>query len=246
MPVDLLTLSAAALAGLLGSVHCLLMCSGVATTLAAASGGGTGRDAAAAAIALNLGRVLGYALAGALVAGLGAGAVQTIDIGQATWMLRLGVGGVLVLVGLRLLDGRDRLRALAGIGQRAWRLLQPLGRRLLPATTLPRRIALGALWGWLPCGLSWSLLLAALFTVDVVNGALTMAAFGLGTLPAVLPLTWGSARLARHLAAPGRRRWLGLAVVGAGLLTLAAPLLARVPALHGLLSALGCRTLPGA
>lgn len=244
MPIDLLTLAAAALTGLLGSVHCLLMCSGVATSLAAASDGGTGRNAAAAAVALNLGRVLGYALAGALVAGLGAGLVNAIDVDRLAWTLRLAVGLVLVLVGLRLLDGRDRLRALAGVGQRAWRRLQPLGRLLLPATTVPRRLALGALWGWLPCGLSWSMLLVALFTVDALHGALTMAAFGLGTLPAVLPLTWGSARLARRLATPGHRRWLGLLVVGAGLVTLAAPWLARVPALHGLLEALGCRTLP--
>ncbi|MBX3725354.1 MAG: sulfite exporter TauE/SafE family protein [Xanthomonadales bacterium] len=246
MPIDLLTLSAAALTGLLGSVHCLLMCSGVATSLAAASDGGTGREAAAVAVSLNLGRVLGYAAAGALIAGLGAGVVHAIDVERLAWMLRLGVGAVLVLVGLRLLDGRDRLRAVAGVGQRAWRRLQPLGRRLLPATTLPRRLALGALWGWLPCGLSWSMLLVALFTVDAVNGALTMAAFGVGTLPAVLPLTWGSARLARRLSRPGSRRGLGLMVVLAGALTLAAPWLAQVPALHSLLGALGCRTLPGA
>lgn len=45
------------------------------------------------------------------------------------------------------------------------------------------------LWGWLPCGLSTTLLAAAWLQADALNGALTMAAFGLGTLPMMLPLT---------------------------------------------------------
>lgn len=243
MPLDLPILTAAVLTGLLGSVHCLVMCSGVATGLAAASDGGTGRSAASAAVSLNIGRLLGYAVAGALVAALGTRVVRWIDIDQAIWALRLGVGVVLILVGLRLLDGRDRLRALGRFGQAVWQRLRPLNAFLLPATTTPRRLALGALWGWLPCGLSWTMLLAALFTVDAVHGALVMLAFGLGTLPAVLPMTWGSARLARRLGSSHRRRVLALLVIAAGAITVAAPWLAAVPGLHGLLEALGCRTL---
>lgn len=245
MPLDLPILAAALLTGLLGSVHCLLMCSGVATGLAAASDGGTGRSAVSAALTLNLGRVLGYALAGAVIAGLGTQVLRWIDIEQAIWLLRLGVGVVLILVGLRLLDGRDRLRAVGRFGQRVWQRLRPLTGVLLPATTTPRRLALGALWGWLPCGLSWTMLLVALFTVDALHGALVMLAFGLGTLPAVLPLTWGSARLARRFGAGGTRRTLAVLVIAAGAVTVLAPWLAAVPGLHGLLEAIGCRTLPG-
>ncbi len=245
MPLDLPILTAALLTGLLGSAHCLVMCSGVASGLAAASDAGTGRSAAIAASTLNLGRVLGYALAGAVVGGLGTRVLHWIDVEHAAWMLRLGVGIVLILVGLRLLDGRDRLRAVGRLGQRIWQGLRPLTAMLIPATTTPRRLALGALWGWLPCGLSWTMLLAALFTVDAVHGALVMVAFGLGTLPAVLPLTWGSARLARRFGAAGARRSLALLVLGAGAVTVSAPWLATIPGLHGVLEALGCRTLPG-
>ena len=66
---------------------------------------------------------------------------------------------------------------------------------MLPADTHARRLALGVLWGWLPCGLSTTLLAAAWLQADARNGALTMAAFGLGTLPVMLPLTWSGLRL---------------------------------------------------
>lgn len=250
MPIDLLTLGAAFLGGLVGSVHCLVMCGGVAAGLAAASrpvGAGTltGHQAFAAALALNLGRVLGYTLAGLLVGLSGTAIVQGLDARHLMFVLRLAVGAVLVLVGLRLVTGRDRLGAVGRIGRTVWPVLQRLGRALLPADTAGRRLALGALWGWLPCGLSWSMLLAALFTVDPLNATLTMAAFGCGTLFAMVPVTWGSASLARRLAQPRLRRRLGAFVIAAGALTLLAPWLVRVPALHGLLAALGCRTLPG-
>ncbi len=248
MPIDLLTLTAAFITGLIGSVHCLLMCSGVATGLAAASrspgsADGTGTAALRSAITLNTGRVLGYTFAGALVAGSGTAVLGVFDAERLIAGMRLAVGIVLVLVGLRLIDGRDRLGRIGRVGQAIWPALRKLGRGLLPADKPWKQLALGALWGWLPCGLSWSMLLAALFTVDMLHGALTMAAFGTGTLFAMIPVTWGSARLAHRLAQPRLRRSLGALVIATGVLTVAAPSLARVPALHDLLTALGCRTL---
>ncbi|MFZ2752547.1 MAG: sulfite exporter TauE/SafE family protein, partial [Lysobacteraceae bacterium] len=79
---------------------------------------------------------------------------------------------------------------------------------------------------------------------SALHGALTMAAFGLGTLPIMLPLTWSGARLGQRLQRGGVRIAAGALVLSAGLVTLAAPWLMQVPALHGVLSALGCRTLP--
>ena len=107
-----------------------------------------------------------------------------------------------------------------------------------------RRIAIGMLWGWLPCGLSATLLATAWLQASSLNGALTMTAFGLGTLPIMLPLTWSGARLGQRLQRGGVRIAAGALVLFAGLVTLAAPWLMQVPALHGVLSALGCRTLP--
>ena len=96
------------------------------------------------------------------------------------------------------------------------------------------------LWGWLPCGLSTTLLAAAWLQADARNGALTMLAFGLGTLPLMVPLTWSGARVGRWLQQPRLRTTAGVLVLAAGLLTIAAPWLMQVPALHGVLVALGC------
>ena len=108
-----------------------------------------------------------------------------------------------------------------------------------------RRIALGGLWGWMPCGLSVGLLTVAWLQASAAGGALVMAAFGLGTLPVMLPLTWSGARMNRWLQRRALRNALGGVVLGAGLLTLSAPWLMQVPALHGPLAALGCRPLAG-
>jgi sulfite exporter TauE/SafE len=154
--------------------------------------------------------------------------------------LRAAVGLVLVVVALRLLDTRGRLRFLPRPGAGLWMRLRPLQRRLLPADTPARRIGLGMLWGWMPCGLSTTVLAAAWLQADARNGALTMAAFGLGTLPLMLPLTWSGARLGQRLQRGGWRQAAGALVLAAGVLTIASPWLLQVPALHGWLAALGC------
>lgn len=241
MPIDLLTLGAALLTGLLGGVHCAAMCGGIATGFSALGGRHTWWQAALP----NLGRVLGYALAGAIAGGLGGGLVRLARSETLALGLRMAVGVVLFVAALRLLDTRGRMGFLARPGQRIWALLQPLQRRLLPADSVARRLALGVLWGWLPCGLSATMLAAAWLTASATHGALTMAAFGLGTLPLMIPLTWSGARIGRALQHPPLRTAAGSLVLLAGLLTLAAPWLMQVPALHGVLSLLGCRSLPG-
>ena len=240
MPIDWLTVGAALLAGLLGGAHCAAMCGGIATGFSAMSARGGWRTA----VESNLGRVGGYVIAGAIAGGIGHGIVRVARLDWLMFGLRMLVGLVLVVVALRLLDRQGRLGFLSRPGAGAWPLLRPLQRRLLPADSSLKRVGLGVLWGWLPCGLSTSLLAAAWLQASAINGALTMAAFGLGTLPVMLPLTWSGARLGRWLQQPGRRTAVASIVLLAGVLTLASPWLMTVPALHATLSALGCQPLP--
>jgi hypothetical protein len=60
----------------------------------------------------------------------------------------------------------------------------------------------------------------------------------------MLPLTWAGSRIGQRLHRGRARQLAGLLVIAAGLLTLGAPWLMQVPALHGVLGALGCRSLP--
>jgi hypothetical protein len=192
----------------------------------------------------NLGRIAGYVLAGAVVGGIGHGLLDLARVPQLSIALRAAVGAVLIVAALRLLDRRGRLSFLGASGGRLWQWLRPLQRRFLPADSAGKRIALGVLWGWMPCGLSTTLLAAAWLQASALHGGLTMAAFGLGTLPVMLPLTWAGARVGQRLQRGGWRVAMGLCVLFAGVLTLAAPLLMHAPALHGVLAALGCRSLP--
>ncbi len=244
MMIDWLVIGAALMSGLLGGVHCAAMCGGIATGLSFGQ-----RPAGAGAQWLqalqpNLGRVLGYTLAGAIVGGFGHGLVALAQAPMLALAMRMAVGAMMVIVAIRLLSPTAKFNPLAGPGRALWQRLQPLQRGLLPADTVFKRIAVGMLWGWLPCGLSATLLATAWLQASAAHGALTMAAFGLGTLPIMLPLTWSGARFGQRLQRGGLRTAAGLLVLVAGLITLTAPWLMQVPALHGVLSALGCRTLP--
>ena len=237
MPIDWLTLGAAMLAGVLGGAHCAAMCGGIATGFSAMSK----RGGWWAAAQPNIGRVLGYVAAGAIVGGIGHG---LLDLARVQWLsqaMRVAVGLVLVVAALRLLGLARALGFKATPGARLWMWLRPVQRRVLLAADGPgKRIALGMLWGWMPCGLSTTLLAAAWLQASALNGALTMAAFGLGTLPLMLPLTWSGARIGLRLQRGGWRIAAALLVLGAGLLTIAAPWLMHLPAVHGALAALGC------
>lgn len=237
MPIDLLVLAAAALTGLLGGVHCVAMCGGIATTL-----GGTATKGFHSALALNLGRVLGYALAGAVVGGLGGGLLQLVRIEGLAQSLRTLVGLVMLAAAARLLWPR-RFHLLNKPGAWLWRWLQPLRDRGSHVAGPFRPLLLGALWGWLPCGLSTTLLVAAWLEADALHGGLLMLAFGLGTLPLMTSLSWSGAHFAAVLARPTWRRLAASMIATAGLLTLLAPWLSTVPAVHSLLKALGCRSL---
>jgi sulfite exporter TauE/SafE len=124
-----------------------------------------------------------------------------------------------------------------------WRRLQPLRDRWQPRAGCARPLVLGLFWGWLPCGLSTTLLAAAWLQASALHGALLMLAFGLGTLPLLLSLSWSGARLAGVLARPGWRHGAGVLVAMSGVATLAGPWLAQVPVVHGVLASLGCRAL---
>jgi sulfite exporter TauE/SafE len=237
--VDLPVLLAALLAGALGGLHCVAMCGGLATGLG--SCGSAGR-AGRTALLLNLGRVCGYAIAGVVVGALGAGLLGIVRIDGLAPVLRAAVGAVMVGVAVRV--WRPRWFAGSRIATSGtWRALQWLRSRCVPASGPLRPLLLGVFWGWLPCGLSTMLLAAAWLQGSALHGGLVMLAFGLGTLPLMTVLAWTGARGGEVLRRPAWRNGAAGVVLLLGLVTLAAPVLAKVPAAQGVLSALGCRGL---
>jgi len=96
----------------------------------------------------------------------------------------------------------------------------PVLARLQPLDSSCRMFAAGALWGWLPCGMVYSLLVTAMLSGSAPGGAAVMLAFGLGTLPMVGAIGLAGMRLRAPLARGGVRVACGAAVLGFGLLGL--------------------------
>jgi len=217
-----LTLSAALLLGLVASGHCVVMCGGIAGALGMATATNrAGRPQPTLVLAYQLGRIASYAMAGALVGGVLGGVVAVLDFESVRTGLRaLSAAALLVAAGVAF--GKVRDNGL-GIGGWLWPRIAPLGRRLLPVTTLPRALGFGMIWGWMPCGFVYSVLLIAALAADPVQSAATMAAFGLGTLPAMLATALGTPHLLRFAGRPRARQAAGAVLLLCAALTFIVP-----------------------
>jgi sulfite exporter TauE/SafE len=212
---QLLLLGAGWAAGLAGSVHCFVMCGGMAAAL-----GLRARAAAAHASGVVLqtllqqsGRLLGYTTVGALVGGLSQGASAFAPLRRAEMPLRVAAALVTLLVALRVLSGRNWLAGLERLGSRLWRRLQPLAQRATRGGRWYHTLLLGLLWGWLPCGMVYSALLLAATSGSSVVGGGVMLSFGLGTLPALLVSSLLTAQLPKISARPTLRTVSGVLLV---------------------------------
>lgn len=207
--------------GLLSALHCVGMCGGIAGALAFSLPAEVCRDWRRLALfltAYNAGRVLTYALAGALFGSLGG--LLIAAGGGLHDLLRWIAAVVVVGVGLYIAGWFPRFIWIERLGEPVWRRLEPLGRRLVPVTSLPRAVLYGAVWGWLPCGLVYTMLFSAPARGGAAAGALYMALFGLGTLPVMLATGLFAGRLHRYAGDAGLRGAAGAAIITLGLFTL--------------------------
>ncbi len=212
-------LAAAFAAGLLGSAHCLGMCAGISGLFAAGASVAALRYQLPLAIAYNVGRILSYTFLGIVVALIGKTAVGTIP--SLAGPVRLVSGLLIVVVGLQVAFNLRLLAPVEKAGALIWNRLAPRATGLIPATSVSKAAALGLLWGWLPCGLVYSVLLIAATTADASSGALVMIAFGLGTLPAMIATGLSAAKVAAF--ASRNRMASGLLIVVLGIVTMAMP-----------------------
>src|SRR5690606_2033554 len=139
--------------------------------------------------------------------------------------LRIAASLLVVALGVDLLTGKRLFGALERAGAVLWRRLAPLTRRVLPATTPLRALAAGLLWGALPCGLVYGAAAIAATAGTPAGGALVMAAFWAGTVPALIVAGASAARLREARGRPLFRRAAGAVLVLSGAVSLALPLL---------------------
>ena len=105
-----------------------------------------------------------------------------------------------------------------------WARIAPLTGRIGAPDRLWKRVALGAIWGWLPCGLVYAALAGAAVVGSAAGGALYMLCFGLGTLPAVVATGVVAGRVEAWARNAGLRRLAGAVLVLFGLWTAAGTL----------------------
>ncbi|MCV4272636.1 sulfite exporter TauE/SafE family protein [Pseudomonas capsici] len=219
MPELVPLLLSALILGLLGGGHCLGMCGGLMGALTLAIPKEQRSRRFRLLMAYNLGRIFSYACAGLLL-GLAGWAVANSPLAMA---MRVIAALLLIAMGLYLAGWWSGLTRIERLGRGLWRHLQPVATRLLPISNLPRAMLLGALWGWLPCGLVYSTLLWAASQGNAMDSALLMLAFGLGTWPVLLATGLAAERTTALLRKRGMRMAGGLLVILFGLWTLPGP-----------------------
>ncbi len=222
------SLTAALLTGLLGSAHCLGMCAGISGLFAVHTSAAGLRRQLPMALTYNAGRLASYAILGFVVAALG---TRLVGLTPAlAGPVRLAAGVIIILIGLQIAFDLRLLGGLERMGGKVWERVAPLTQGLLPVNSTPRALGLGLLWGLLPCGLVYSVLLVAATSTRVADGALVMLAFGLGTTPAMLLTGLGAARLSQLMQRKRTRLGAGLLIVLLGILTVALPVLGAISA----------------
>jgi hypothetical protein len=211
-PFDPAVLVTAFMAGLLGSGHCFGMCGAIAGGLGAMAGVGS-RSLVLPGLQFNAGRLVGYAVLGALAGGILGAAGDIMGLQSVGKWLRGLTALMVLLIGLRfLLDWRG-LDLIERGGAGLWRRILPLAVRISQRHDWIGRLGLGLCWGFLPCGLVYTVLMTAASTGSSLAGATTMFAFGLGTLPAMLGLTVAAPALNVFLGDRLVRRIVGFSLV---------------------------------
>ena len=172
--------------GLLGGFgHCIGMCGPIVASFAwqQPSPAGQGwRGKWAPHLQYHTGRVMTYSLIGAVmglsgsfvnVAGRIAGAQNIVALGAGSMMVLMGLSITGLWRGASWLEGHNSAVLMAA-------------RKVLAVPASYRYFLLGLVLGLLPCGLSYTVFIAAAGTGGAFPGSLLAILFGLGTLPAVL------------------------------------------------------------
>jgi len=217
-------LAAAFLVGLFGGVHCAGMCGGIVSAFSLNSR----VSVLPQQLGFNSGRIFSYMIAGSAAGMLGGVGLLVDRVLPAQTALYLVANLLLVLLGAHLAGWTGAVLRLEAAGAVMWRTLQPAGFKLMPANGSARAVAMGMLWGWVPCGMVYSVLALALASGSAAGGALVMLAFGLGTLPNLLAAGLAAQRIGVWRRTPWIRTVAGCIVIALGIAGLA-----RIPGLAG-------------
>jgi sulfite exporter TauE/SafE len=175
--------------GLFSSMHCIGMCGSIIGTLTLSLSPdirNSKKRLLPFVFNYNFGRITSYTIAGLLAGTIEA--LLTMHLGETHGHRFLQILSALIMAsaGLYIAGWFPRFAYIEKTGMFLWKKIEPYGRKLIPVKNLKQAYFFGMIWGWLPCGLVYSALALAATAGDVSKSGLTMLAFGLGTLPAVI------------------------------------------------------------
>ena len=225
MPVEASYL-AAFIAGLLGGVHCLGMCGGIVGALTfginppTASKEQPKKNLYPYLLAYNGGRLMSYTFAGVLVGGISMLASNLPVLNNIQYGLQIFAALFMIALGLYIAGWWGGLRKIERAGGVIWKKIEPISRRFIPVKSPFQALILGTLWGWLPCGLVYTILFWSISTGSAIEGGLLMLSFGLGTLPLLLAMGVFAASLSSFIQKNWVRALAGSIIIAFGLFSL--------------------------
>ncbi|MFC6989964.1 sulfite exporter TauE/SafE family protein [Haloplanus sp. GCM10025708] len=180
--------------GLLGGAHCLGMCGPLVTLYADRLGADAERvrwTDVRQHLLFNAGRTVSYAVIGALMGALGALLFDAAAVAAVATDVRATAGVVvgvfIVVTGLSyLVSGSMGGHSIPLFGDAFGRVYGLVTDRVDSWVRGPRIVGLGLLHGLLPCPLLYPAFLYAFVRGSPAEGAVSLAALGLGTFPTLL------------------------------------------------------------
>ncbi|QHW35408.1 sulfite exporter TauE/SafE family protein (plasmid) [Paenibacillus rhizovicinus] len=177
----------AALLGIAGAPHCIVMCGGIGSSIAMQ----TRSDALRELLYFHAGRITTYALSGAILGALGSFLDAAGSLVRVQALASI-LGGILIL-----LWAFRRYTLPLGGKSLDWHGMADKLIRRKPTVEWTASIAAGLLLGWLPCGLTYAMQMKAATTGSWVTGSTTMLIFGLATVPALVIVALTARRMSR-------------------------------------------------
>lgn len=216
-------MTVAFLIGLFSTLHCFGMCGGLVGAMTMSLQPEIRKQPAQLGLytfAYNSGRISSYVVAGFLVGFFGQTLRDFLMPEEGVAVLRLIASFLIIAMGFYIAGWFPQFSRIEKIGTPLWRHLQPIGQKLLPVKSIWQAFLFGAVWGWLPCGLVYYVLLISPAKDGAANAALFMLFFGLGTLLPMMAAGFLTGRLAPLRQSQKIRYLSGLVLIIMGIISL--------------------------
>ncbi len=216
-------MTVAFLIGLFSTLHCFGMCGGLVGAMTMSLRPSIRNNATQLGfytLSYNLGRITSYVIAGFLIGWFGQSLRDFLMPSEGIAILRLIASLLIIAMGFYIAGWFPQFSKIEKLGVPLWKVLQPIGQRLLPVKNIWQAFLFGAVWGWLPCGLVYYVLLISPANDGAANAALFMLFFGLGTLTPMMAAGFLSGRLAPIQHSQKIRHLSGLLLIVMGLMSL--------------------------